>query len=567
MHLLDGLRKQFECIPVVHEMTAGICAEHFNECAPSGQRAFALVTTGPGLTNLVTAVAGCYVEHRELLVIAGQVKSSDLLTHPQRQRGVQEIDGCGICAPVSVHCERLCTPITRSAFHSVISLARGPHPGPVVVEICLDVQGAKVDEATLLGKSSTFEIQAVVPKREDIDEICNLIESAERPILLLGGVVSRHTARSALPALERLGLPVATTTSAIDRVPTNSTIFAGRPGTWGGQRAGNLIIAQADLVIALGAQLDLQQTGFNYKQYAPQAKLIHVFPSEAELTRTGPPSYRKVLASPDLTLSQLLTHIKWDDRTGWQRYVQEVRSALPSLEAANVSREGFINSFEFLRNLSRASDSSDILALCSSGGTFTGALQTYEIAEGQIATTSAAHASMGYGLATAIGAAFANPSCRVILTEGEGGFSQNLQELAIVRRNDLPIKIFLVDNKGYASIRATQKKFFGGSYVGCDPDTGLGFPNWITLFAAYDIPCRYLDESETREDALHRLITNRSGPEAWIVRVDPSQSNWPAVSTTLASDGSMNSGPLYDMLPALPPRVLASVGRYLPKPC
>lgn len=155
----------------------------------------------------------------------------------------------------------------------------------------------------------------------------------------------------------------------------------------------------------------------------------------------------------------------------------------------------------------------------------------------------------------------------MILTEGEGGFSQNLQELAIVRRNDLPIKIFLLDNQGYASIRATQKKFFGGSYVGCDPDTGLGFPNWITLFAAYDIPCRYLDESETREGALHQLITNRSGPEAWIVRVDPSQSNWPAVSTTLAPDGSMNSGPLYDMLPALPPGVLASVGQYLPKPC
>jgi acetolactate synthase-1/2/3 large subunit len=170
---------------------------------------------------------------------------------------------------------------------------------------------------------------------------------------------------------------------------------------------------------------------------------------------------------------------------------------------------------------------------------------------------------MGYGLATAIGAAFSNRSRRIILTEGEGGFSQNLQELAILKRYSLPIKIFLFDNDGYASIRATQKKFFNGAYLGCDHETGLGFPNWEKLFSAYDIPCRYLSVEEIEEDLLRELLSNSEGPEAWMVRVDPEQPNWPAVSSVLGSNGSLTSSPLYDMLPKLTDNMFARVGRYL----
>ncbi|MGC3962321.1 MAG: thiamine pyrophosphate-binding protein [Rhodocyclaceae bacterium] len=564
MHLLDGVRNRFECIPVVHEVSAGISAEHFNQCAQNGRRAFALVTTGPGLTNVVTAVAGCYVEHRELLVIAGQVKSTDLLTHPERQRGVQEVDGSAICAPVSVRSECLRAPISRSRFLSLVRLAQGPHPGPVVIEVCLDVQGAAVDRDALCGELGSIACLEIAPREDDVVGMRKLLNGARRPLVLFGGLVSREAAKNALPVLERLGLPVATTTSAIDRLPTGSPIFAGRPGTWGGQRAANLILAQADVVLVLGAQLDLQQTGFNYREYAPQARMVHVFPSQAELDRIGPPSHSKVLASPDAALSALLQGLQWEDKDGWGDYVREVRARVPVLEAVNTSGPGYVNSFRFLGNLSRATQPSDVLALCSSGGSFTGALQSYEVAPGQLATTSAAHASMGYGLATAIGAAFADRSRRVVLTEGEGGFAQNLQELAVIKRFSLPIKIFLLENQGYASIRATQKKFFNGAYLGCDPETGLGFPNWEKLFEAYDIPCRFLREDEAEEGALRKLLDERSGPEAWVVRVDPNQPNWPAVSTVLAADGSLTSSPLYDMLPKLADDTLASVGRYLP---
>jgi acetolactate synthase-1/2/3 large subunit len=564
MHLLDGFRNRFECIPVVHEMTAGICAEHFNQTVRGPNRAFALVTTGPGLTNIVTAVAGCYVEHRELLVIAGQVKSTDLLKFPERQRGVQEVDGAAVCSPIAIRTERLEKPISRASFQSLVKLAKGPHPGPVVVEVCLDVQGAAVDSQLLSDESDDTLPVELEPAQADIDFILDLVKDAKRPLILIGGLVTRPAAWAALSAFERLGMPVATTTSAIDRVPTHSPIFAGRPGTWGGQRAGNLIVAQADVLVVFGAQLDLQQTGFNYEGYAPQAKLIHIFPSKMELDRIGPPAIRKVLATPDLALAAIASRLSWKDEEGWGRYVKQVRTLVSPLEPLNTSKPGFINSFVFLRNLSRATKPTDVLAMCSSGGTFTGALQNYEVHANQSATTSAAHASMGYGLATSVGAAFANPSQRVVLTEGEGGFSQNLQELATVSRFSLPIKIFLFDNAGYASIRATQKKFFNGAYLGCDPDTGLGFPNWEILFKAFNVPCRYLLEDETEPEQLAKLLDGRAGPEAWIVRVDPDQTNWPAVSTVLSTDGSMTSAPLYDMIPKLTNEVRIQISKYLP---
>jgi acetolactate synthase-1/2/3 large subunit len=565
MHLLDGFRHRFECIPVVHEMTAGICAEHFNQCSRHSQKAFALVTTGPGLTNIVTAIAGCYVEHRALLVFAGQVKSTDMLTPPERQRGVQEVDGSAICSPITVQSACLYQPITQTHFFSMVRSAEGPHPGPVVIEVCLDVQGAQVDANALCENNRVNFSLEIPPKSDDIAYIEKLVNGASRPVILLGGLVTRNTAWKALPIFEQLGLPVATTTSAIDRIPSASPVFAGRPGTWGGQRAGNLILAQADVILAFGAQLDLQQTGFNYTAFAPQSKLVHVFPSQHELDRLGPNAVRKVLASADAALNALLPKIQWKDLDKWGLYVREVRNLVPSLEPANSCSSEYINSFVFFRNLSRATKPADVLALCSSGGSFTGALQNYEVAPKQIATTSAAHASMGFGLATAIGAAFADKTRRVVLTEGEGGFSQNLQELAIVKRFALPIKIFLIENNGYASIRATQKKFFNGAYLGCDSDTGLGFPDWEKLFSAYDIPCRFLDPDEVDEDSLRALMDMRSGPQAWIVSVDPDQPNWPAVSSVLASDGSMTSSPLYDMLPKLSNELLTHVGRYLPK--
>lgn len=562
MHLIDGFRSRFTIVPVVHEVTAGIAAEHFNECRSAG-KAFALVTSGPGLTNIVTAIAGCYTERRELLVIAGQVKTTDLRVAPLRQRGVQELDGTTLVRSITVATACLREPVSRGEFSALVKSGWGPHPGPVVIEVCLDVQGARVVRRALEDEAAAAPPAALADIAAQAAQLAEALSRARRPLLLLGGLVTRSAAWEALPALLRLGIPVATTTAAIDRVPSGTPIHAGRPGTWGGQRAANLIVAQADVIVVLGAQLDLQQTGFNWQEYAPQARLYQVFPAAEELTKGHPALAGAVNAPPDDVLAALLPLVAWNDAERWGDYVRKLRELVPALDPANTNRPQYVSPFGLLRNLSLATQPDDVLALCSSGGTFTGALQSYEIAPRQYATVSPALASMGWGLATAIGAALARPGRRVILTEGDGGFAQNLQELALVRRQSLPIKVFLSENHGYGSIRATQRKFFNGAYVGCDEETGLGFPDWVALFQAYGVPARRLRPDEATPEALARLIAE-PGPGAWIVPIDPEQSNWPAVSSRILPDGKMVSNPLYRMLPPLSPGVEAQVSKYLP---
>lgn len=561
MHLIDGFRSRFTIIPMVSEVAAGIAVEHFNECSTSG-KAFALVTTGPGFTNILTAIAGAYCERRELLVIAGQVKATDLLVHPLRQRGIQEVDGTAIAKPISVQSVCLSRPIGRAEFVQIVEQGSRPHPGPVIIEVCLDVQGALVKRSEL---ESTAPAAAVPPGLVEpaVDAAVEALATARRPLFLFGGLVPRAAIWIRLEELEKLGIPVVTTTSAIDRIPSLSPVNAGRIGTWGGQRSANLLVAQADAIVALGAQLDLQQTGFNWQEFAPSARIIQVYPCNAELSKGHPPLAAGFNADPGVVFSSLLDRIHWIDHFGWGVYVRKVCSILPVLEPANSVREGWFSSFQLLHDISKAARPDDVLALCSSGGSFTAALQVYHVQRGQYATTSAALASMGYGLSTAIGAAFARPGQRVIVAEGDGGFAQNLQELAVIRRHNLPVKIFLMDNCGYGSIRATQKKFFGGAYVGCDENTGLGFPNWVALFNAYGIRASELKHSDAAPERLAVLLDNPN-PEAWVVRIDPEQPNWPAVSSKILPDGKMVSTPLYDMLPPLAPKIAAQVTRYLP---
>jgi acetolactate synthase-1/2/3 large subunit len=567
MHLIDGFRSRFTCIPVVHEVSAGIAAEHFNECRSAG-RAFALVTTGPGLTNVVSSIAACWAERRELLVIAGQVKSTDLLEQPLRQRGLQEVDGAALTGPIAVHATCLRRPIPKRQFDAIVQSSWGPHPGPVVIEVCLDVQAAPVDRAALEGDGSrgAEAVSVSTPPTQDSEvvarQIAEALRHAKRPILLLGGLLTRDVAWEGLETLERIGLPTATTTSAIDRIPTHSPIHAGRPSSWGGQRSANLLVAQADVVVAIGAQLDLQQTGFNWREYAPGARIFQVYPCPVELAKGHPTLAAGFCASPNGVFKALVHQLEWDDAGQWGEYVRRVRSLVPTLEPANEIGLKGPSTFRFLRELSLATRPDDVLALSSSGGGFTAGLQVYELARGQYATTSAAMASMGWGLASAVGAAFARPGQRVVLAEGDGSFSQNLQELAIVRRHGLPVKMFLVANGGYASIRATQRKFFQGAYVGCDEATGLGFPDWIALFQAFGIPAETLSPSDMVAERLAALL-DRPGPAAWVVEVDPDQPNFPVVTSRILPDGSMESNPLSRQQPPLPAEIEVEVTRYL----
>lgn len=564
MHLLDGARRRLTCIPVVHEVAAGIAAEYFNEAEGPG-RAFVLVTAGPGMTNLVSALAGAFLESRELLVLGGQVKSVDLAREEVRQRGIQEVDGAAIARPLTVVSERIEEPEARQVVAAMVERGRRPRKGPVFIEVCLDAQGAKVDREVLERPAASAGVtdrgrRSGGATEAHVEAIAAVMRSAARPILLIGGGVSRTAAAAALPYLRRLTVPVMTTWNGIDRFGADEPFYVGRPNTWG-QRSANILLQQADAVLAVGTRLGLQQTGFNWEGFAPLASVVQVDIDDAELTKGHPKVDLAVSADADAILRGLVS-ATLPDYSDWLTFCRRVRTLLPVAEEANVTAPGYLCPYRFVLELSDRCTDRDVIVPCSSGGAFTVSMQALNQKRGQIVITNKGLASMGYGLPGAVGASIAHPDRRTLLLDGDGGFAQNMQELATVAVNQLDLKMFVFSNDGYASIRMTQRNYFDGQYLGCDTATGLGFPHWSSLFGAFGIPALELDPTGLSTAGFEELFA-APGPAAFIVPIDPEQTYYPKITSRVTATGGMESRPLHLMSPDLPPHIAREVFAYL----
>ena len=565
MHLLNAARQKMVCIPVVHEVSAGIAAEYFNESNLSNGKAFVLVTAGPGLTNLVTALAGAYLESRELLVLGGQVKSSDLADKGLRQRGIQEVDGVAIAGAVAKSVRRIERPIAKSDFFHLVKSGSIGRKGPVFLEVCLDAQGAPArveeDYAEIEGKADSYSGEI---DEKSLDELIDLLAKSERPVILIGGGISRYQFKSLIPEVDRLGVPVMTTWNAADRLGASHRLYFGRPNTWG-QRSSNLILQNADLVIAFGTRLGLQQTGFNWAEFVPNGDVVQVDIDRTELEKGHPKISLAICADANDLLQQLLKRASlMPSWATWVSLAKKVRDQIPLSEEVNGYFSGFLNPYDFAMQLSDLCDSGDTVVPCSSGGGFTVMMQAFNQKQGQVIITNKGLASMGYGLAGAIGAGLADRSRRTVLVEGDGGFSQNLQELATVNVQNLNLKIFIFANNGYASIRMTQKNYFDGAYLGCDIESGLGFPDWEILAKAFGVKSKVLSE----DFALDRDFLdawNDAGPWLFVVPIHPEQTYFPKISSQVTATGGMESAPLHKMSPPLADEVIVELGLELDK--
>jgi acetolactate synthase-1/2/3 large subunit len=324
------------------------------------------------------------------------------------------------------------------------------------------------------------------------------------------------------------------------------------------------LIQQADLVIAVGARLGLQQTGFSWQQFAPVGRVVQIEIDEAELTK-GHPRVDMPLQGDadqfliDLYRGSLPPSEQWAD---WRSFIADVRRELPLIDPANATADGFVKPFELAMALCDVAGPDDVVLPCSSGGAATVSMQSLRMRADQKLVGDKSLASMGYGLAGSIGAALANPDRTVFLTEGDGGFAQNLQELGTLAATGASVKIFLMANGGYASIRMTQRNYFGGAWIGCDASTGLGLPRWETLAASYGIRYVRMDADDPFGGAVSEAIAAR-GPALIEVPIDPEQTYFPKITSAVQPDGSMRSNPLHRMSPDLPEDVAARVFRFL----
>lgn len=553
MHLVESFSRHMEMIPVVHEATAAIASEHFN-LLHGTEKSVVLVTTGPGITNCVTAVASAFVESRELLIIGGQVKTTDLSNEDQRQIGIQEIDGVAILRPITKAAERMLSPIVGDELRTLVDKTCLDRKGPVFLEIPLDVQARQVEETVL-------SLQAPKPTHsvdvQTVEMLVSLIDDAKRPVFLIGSGLDREAFEGSLGMFEEKALPIMTTWNAADYLDNRSEIFFGRPNNWG-QRFANVLLQQADLLICIGARLGLQQTGFNWQRFAQNARVVQIDIDPEELQKKPHLVDIPVVGDAQAYLGALLPLLAStpEQRVDWLRFGQRVKATLPVSESSNSSHPDHWNPYEFFLDLSRNLSAKDVLLPCSSGSSFTAAYQSVELDGESRMVSSKSLASMGYGLGAAVGVAKV-PNYRPVLVEGDGGFAQNLQDIGTLFRANPDSKIFIWVNDGYASIRKTQQSYFNGNYIGCDASTGLELPDFRKIFEAFNASTEILKPKMSIREALGSEIN------CYLVPIHPEQTFFPKISSVVRDDGGMESAPLHLMTPELSPEVAAQVLKYL----
>ena len=555
MHLTESLSRFLTGVPVVHEVAAGIAAEYFNEIAAPA-KALALVTAGPGLTNIVTAISGAWLESRELLVIGGQVKTTDLSKGEVRSRGIQEVDGVALVESTTKLAYRFMKPVSAADFLAKLAVSWTPRKGPVFLEIPLDVQAATVSRDPL----PPVKAPALPTVREkDLQRVVDLYNEAERPILLVGGGVSYEMAKRLRETIIAKRIPTMTTYNGADRFDGDDPVYLGRPNTWG-QRSSNIIIQDSDLIIAVGTRLGMQQTGFNWQEFGRKATVVQVEIDEGELNKGHPRIDHRYGADANDFLVRFVAE-ELAPKDEWLARAHEIRRAIPRVEDVNKTGEGYISPYDFIVRLEQLTKADDLIIPCSSGSAFTLSMQLYKQKFGQRLLTNKSLASMGYGLSGAIGAAIAKPDKRTFLIEGDGGFAQNLQELGTVAINQCNLKIFIFHDQGHASIRMTQRSYFNGKYLGCDRQSGLGLPDWTRLFAAWDVPVMMLPlDFDDNDEFLAKVSSD--GPQAFIVPIDPEQTYFPKISSRITASGSMESNPIDRMSPDLPDGWSTAAGKY-----
>ena len=564
MHLVDSAGKcgRIEYICNLHEQACAIAADAYGQY--TNRFGAALVTTGPGGTNTLTGVAAAWLDSTPCIFISGQVKRADLAAgRGVRQMGFQEIDIVRVAAPITKYAVTVMEPETiRYHLEKALFLARSGRPGPVWIDIPLDVQAAQIEPETLAGLPPE-ELETRGDEQELEHQVARAIElfnAAERPCVLVGNGVRLAGGMEAFQeSIELLQVPVLTTWKAIDFLPEEHPLYAGRPGSVG-QRGANFTLQNSDWLLSIGARLDYGQTGYSHANFARAAKKIVVDIDQAEIAKLN--TAVEVAAAVDARgfLEELLRQkqrIAHRARADWMARAQQWKRQYPVVLPEYWEQRGSVNNYAFIQALGEEMGAGDLLVPGSSGACSEITMQAFAVKPGMRIFNSEGLGPMGFGISAAIGACVAAGRQRTVTIEGDGGFHMNSQELETIRRLGLPIKLFVLNNNGYGSIRATQRNYFGGRLVASDPSSGLTLPDIARIAAAYGLPAARIENHERLRETV-RQVLQAAGPVVCEVAISPEQSTAPKVSSMQRADGSMASKPLEDLAPFLDRREFAA---------
>ena len=565
MHLNDALgrEKRLSLTCCHHEQACAMAAESYARL--TGKPGVINVTTGPGGINALNGVFGAWTDSVPMLVISGQVKRETCMAFHDlpglRQLGDQEADILKMVGGITKYSAMIKEPDTiRYHLEKAIHLAASGRPGPCWIDIPVDVQGAQIEPDSL---QEFIPEPPVSDRNAKLAEICSIIrdraEAAVRPVIMVGaGIRASRTRDQLLALLDHWAMPVVTAWGAHDAIWNAHPAYAGRPGSLG-DRPGNFAVQNSDFLLVLGSRLNVRQVSYNWKSFARHAFKVMVDIDEAELHKpTIAPDiavhadlrdfFPAALATPALPA----TPARKDWIAQCKAWLRRYPVVLP--EYANL--EDTVNPYHFVSRLFHALKDDDVV-VCGDGTACVATFQAADLKEHQRLYTNSGCASMGYDLPGAVGAAIARGGGRVICIAGDGSIQMNLQELQTIATHRLPIRIFVLNNKGYHSIRQTQANFFPGNPVGCGEESGLGFPDFGKLAAVYGFPY-YRARNHSELDKVIGCALAEDGPVICDIFLDLNQQFAPKLAARKLPNGQVVSPPLEDLAPFLAREELSS---------
>jgi len=555
MFLNYSLGKHKDITPIFnhHEQASAMAAEGYARI--TNKPAALNVTTGPGSINALNGVYGAFTDSIPMLVLSGQVKRETYIRTYDlpnlRQLGDQEVDIVAMVRGITKYAATVTEPETiRYHLEKAWHLAQSGRPGPCWLDIPVDVQSSQVDETSLEGYASESD-PGVDPVHltESVRGALDRLSRAERPVILAGtGVRLANAVEVFQRVIHKLGIPV-TTGWTHDLIASDDPVFCGRPGTIG-TRPGNFTVQNSDVLLVLGSRLNIRQTGYAFKSFARAAFKIWVDVDEAELRRPTVQPDMPIVCDAKLFLEEMERQIgDWDSSRfqNWLAWCKERQARYPAVLPKHREFHGAINPYHFMETLFDHLADDDAVVTGNATACIV-AFQTAKLKLGQRLFSNSGSASMGYDLPAAIGTAVARAGRRVICLAGDGSLQMNIQELQTVVHHHLPVKLFVLNNNGYLSIRMSQKGFFG-DVIGESPQSGVSFPDMKKIAKAYGIPYLRLNKKLFAEPL--RKALDLPGPVICEVMLDPAQGFEPRQSSRQLPDGRIISAPLEDMFPFL----------------
>lgn len=568
MHLNDaiGHHDSLHCTYNHHEQACAIAAEGYARL--TGKVAAVCVTSGPGGTNAITGVLGGWQDSIPMLVLSGQVKRETTTwstSVPLRQLGDQEFQIVDCVKNMTKYARMITEPMEiRYHLEKAWYLCEHGRKGPVWLDIPLDVQAAVVEEHDLRGFAAEEETTSSMSGMEMLrihenpvydvrltTQIADRIRVAERPVVLAGtGVRLSGAYEDFLKCIDTLQIPVVTAWNAHDLLWDEHPLYCGRPGSIG-NRAGNFVVQNSDLLLVLGCRLNIRQISYNYKEFAKHAYKIVVDIDEAELHKPTVDIDLRIHADvADVMKDIAVKELDTGKHQEWMEWCKNVKEKYPVALPSYFLKQKPLNPYAFIQRFSSCLSEGDRI-ICGNGSACVITFQTMQIQKGQRLFTNSGCAAMGYGFPAAIGCAVAEKGSRVICLDGDGSFQMNIQELQTVVYNRLNLKIFILNNNGYHSIRQTQTNLFEPPLVGVCDGNGLSFPSMEKIAWAYDIPYVRIDALADISGEMRKIL-DIEGPVLCEVVVDPAQNFEPKLSSKVLPDGRIVSPEIDDMYPFLP---------------